>query len=131
VENAKKTALLTLGIAYQKFGTALEEQQEVLAAITDIAMNAFVMESVYLRTQKLAKLRKGEIAADVCSVFLREAMETVEIAGRNALSASSDGDNLRTNMAVLKRFTKFEPVNAVAARRRIAERLLTAGRYLV
>ena len=131
VENAKKTALLTLGIAYQKFGAALEEQQEVLASITDIAMNAFAMESVYLRAQKLAKLGKGEIAADVSSVFLREAMEIVESAGRNALAASSEGDNLRTNMAVLKRFTKFEPVNAIAARRRIAERLLTAGRYLV
>jgi alkylation response protein AidB-like acyl-CoA dehydrogenase len=131
VENAKKTALLTLGIAYQKFGAALEEQQEVLASITDIAMNAFAMESVYLRAQKLAKLGKGEIAADVSSVFLREAMEIVESAGRNALAASSEGDNLRTNMAVLKRFTKFEPVNAIAARRRIAERLLAAGRYLV
>jgi Acyl-CoA dehydrogenase, C-terminal domain/Acyl-CoA dehydrogenase, middle domain len=131
VENAKKAALLTLGIAYQKFGTALEEQQEVLASITDIAMNAFAMESVYLRAQKLAKLGKGEIAADVSSVFLREAMGIVESAGRNALAASSEGDNLRTNMAVLKRFTKFEPVNAIAARRRIAERLLAAGRYLV
>src|SRR5579862_3909956 len=127
VENAKKTALLALGIAYQKFGTALEEQQEVLASITDIAMNAFAMESVYLRTQKLAKLHKGEIVADVCSVFLREAMEIVESAGRNALAGSSEGDNLRTNMAVLKRFTKFEPVNAIAARRRIAERLLASG----
>jgi len=131
VENAKKTALLALGIAYQKFGTALEEQQEVLASITDVAMNAFVMESVYLRAQKLAKLHKGEIAADVSSVFLREAMETVESAGRSALAASSEGDNLRTNLAVLKRFTKFEPVNAVAARRRIADRLLASGRYLV
>jgi alkylation response protein AidB-like acyl-CoA dehydrogenase len=131
VENAKKTALFTLGIAYQKYGAALEDQQEVLAAITDIAMNAFVMESVLLRTQKLANLHKGEIAADVCPVFLREAMEIVESAARNVLAACSEGDTLRTNLAVLKRFTKFEPVNAIAARRRIAGHLLTAGRYLV
>jgi alkylation response protein AidB-like acyl-CoA dehydrogenase len=131
VENAKKTALLALGIAYQKFGTALEEQQEVLASITDIAMNAFAMESVYLRTQKLAKLHKGEIAADACAVFLREGMEIAESAARNVLAASSEGDTLRTNLAVLKRFTKFEPVNAIAARRRIAQRILSAGRYLV
>jgi alkylation response protein AidB-like acyl-CoA dehydrogenase len=131
VENAKKIALLALGVAYQKFGLALEEQQEVLAAITDISMNAFAMESVYLRTQKLAGLHKGEIAADACAVFLREAMEIVESAARNMLAASSEGDSLRTNLAVLKRFAKFEPVNAIAARRRIAERLLAAGRYLV
>jgi len=131
VENAKKTALLALGIAFQKFGTALEEQQEVLASITDIAMNAFAMESVFLRTQKLAKLHKGEIAADACAVFLREGMEIVESAARNVLAASSEGDTLRTNLAVLKRFTKFEPINAIAVRRRIAQRILTAGRYLV
>ena len=125
VENAKKTALFALGIAYQKFGTTLEEQEEVLASITDIAMNAFVMESVYLRAQKV------ETAADLSSVFLREAMETVESAARNVLSACSEGDALRTNLAVLKRFTKFEPVNAIAARRRIAVRLLAAGRYIV
>jgi hypothetical protein len=131
VENAKKIALLALGVAYQKFGLALEEQQEVLAAITDISMNAFAMESVYLRTQKLAGLHKGEIAADACAVFLREGMEIVESSARNMLAASSEGDSLRTNLAVLKRFAKFEPVNAIAARRRIAERLLAAGRYLV
>ena len=44
----------------------LEEQQEVLAGITDISMNAFAMESALLRTQKLAQHHKGEIAADMC-----------------------------------------------------------------
>jgi alkylation response protein AidB-like acyl-CoA dehydrogenase len=131
VDNAKKTALFALGLAYQKYGAALEDQQEVLASITDIAMNAFVMESVDLRARKLAQLHRDEIAADISAVFLREAMEIVESAARNVLSACSEGDALRTNLAVLKRFTKFEPVNAIAARRRIAERLLAAGRYLV
>jgi alkylation response protein AidB-like acyl-CoA dehydrogenase len=131
VENAKKAALLALGVAYQKYMASLEDEQEILAGITDIAMNAFAMESVLLRTRKLAGLRKGEIAADMCQVFLREAMETVESAARSVLAASSDGDALRTNMAVLKRFTKFEPVNAIAARRKIAGRLLAAGRYIV
>jgi alkylation response protein AidB-like acyl-CoA dehydrogenase len=131
VVNAKKVALFALGVAFQKYMTALEDQQEVLASITDIAMNAFAMESVLLRTQKLAKQQKGDVAADMCSVFLRESMETIEIAARNVLAAATEGDALRTNLAVLKRFTKFEPVNAIAARQRIAERLLAADRYIV
>jgi alkylation response protein AidB-like acyl-CoA dehydrogenase len=131
VANAKKVTLFALGVAYQKYMAALEDQQEVLAGITDIAMNAFAMESTLLRTQKLAKLRKGDIAAEMCPVFLREAMETIESAARNVLAASSEGDALRTNLAVLKRFTKFEPVNAIAARRRVAARLLEADRYAV
>jgi alkylation response protein AidB-like acyl-CoA dehydrogenase len=131
VENAKKVSLFALGVAFQKFMTALEDQQEILASITDVAMNTFAMESVLLRTQKLSKLGKGEIAGEMCSVFLREAMETIESAARNVLSASSEGDSLRTNLAVLKRFTKFEPVNAIEARRKIAARLLAADRYVV
>jgi len=131
VENAKKVSLFALGVAFQKFTAALEDQQEILASITDVAMNAFAMESVLLRTQKLAKLGKGEIAGEMCSVFLREAMETAESAARNVLAASSEGDALRTNLAVLKRFTKFEPINAIATRRKIAARLLAADRYLV
>jgi butyryl-CoA dehydrogenase len=131
VENAKKVSLFALGVAFQKYMTALEDQQEILASITDVAMNTFAMESVLLRTQKLAKLGKGEIAGEMCNVFLREAMETVESAARNVLSASSEGDALRTNLAVLKRFTKFEPINAIAARRKIAARLLAADRYVV
>jgi hypothetical protein len=120
-----------LGVAYQKFMNALEDQQEVLAGLTDIMMNAFAMESVLLRTQKLAANGKGEVATQMCPVFLREAMETVESAARTVLAASSEGDALRTNLAVLKRFTKFEPVNAIAVRQKIAARLLEADRYAV
>jgi alkylation response protein AidB-like acyl-CoA dehydrogenase len=131
VENAKKVALLALGIAYQKFGAALEDQQEVLSGITDISMNAFAMESALLRARKMAKAGKGENARDMVNVFTREAMETIESAARAVLAACSEGDALRTNLAVLKRFTKFEPVDAIATRRRIAGRLLQAERYVV
>jgi len=111
--------------------SALEEQQEVVAGITECAMNAFVMESTYLRTKKLALNGKGEIAGEMCSVFLRESMETIESSARTVLAACSEGDALRTNLAVLKRFAKFEPVNAIALRRKIAARLLEVGRYTV
>src|SRR5271165_749713 len=45
VANAKKIGLFTMGTAVQKFMTGLEEQQEVVANITDILMNAYAMES--------------------------------------------------------------------------------------
>ena len=131
VANAKKVALFALGVAYQKYMNAIENEQEIMAGITDISMNVFAMESALLRTEKLAAHGKGAIAQDMTSVFLREAMEIVESSARTVLAACSDGDALRTNLAVLKRFTKFEPVNAIALRRKIAERLLQADRYTV
>ena len=131
VENAKKIALFALGVAYQKYMNGLEDQQEILAGITDISMNAFAMESALLRSQKLAKNGKGENAREMVAVFLREAMEAIESSARTVLAACADGDALRTNLAVLKRFAKFEPVDAIATRRRIAARLLQAERYFV
>jgi alkylation response protein AidB-like acyl-CoA dehydrogenase len=132
VANAKKTALLCLGVAYQKFAADLENQQEVLASITDIAMNAFAMESTVLRARKISNAgRNAENVLDMTAVFAREAMETIEIAARNVLAACSEGDALRMNLAVLKRFSKFEPVNAIQLRRNIAARLLSAGKYVV
>ncbi|HUQ93118.1 MAG TPA: acyl-CoA dehydrogenase family protein [Bryobacteraceae bacterium] len=131
VGNAKKAALFCIGIAYQAFLMELDKQQEVLAGITDIGMAAFALETVYLRTKKLERMGKGELAADMKAVFLPAAMEDIEKAARYVLSACSSGDALRTNLAVLKRFTKFEPVNSIALRRKIAQRLLETGRYLV
>jgi alkylation response protein AidB-like acyl-CoA dehydrogenase len=131
VANAKKIALFAVGIAYQKYMMELEQQQEVLAGITEIAMNAFAMESALLRAQKMESSGKGGNAMDMTRVFLDEAMDTVETSARTVLAACSEGDALRMNLAVLKRFTKHEPVNAIGLRRRIAARLLGAGRYIV
>lgn len=129
IGNAKKVALLCLGVAYQAFHNELDQQQEVLAGITDIGMNAFAIESVALRSRKLEDLGKGELAADYKAVFLPEAMEEIERAGRYVLSACSSGDALRANLAVLRRFTRIEPVNSVALRHGIAGRLLELDRY--
>ena len=54
VKAAKKVALLVAGAAYQKYMTMLADQQEIMAAISDIVMEVFAMESVILRTEKIA-----------------------------------------------------------------------------
>jgi hypothetical protein len=129
--NAKKVALLLMGVAYQKFLTAIDQQQEVLAGICDVAMEAFAIESYTLRARKLAQNGKGAQAGDMCRVFTRDAMARIEVFGRTVLAACSEGDSLRANMAVLRRFTKYDPVDAIALRRQIAGRLLDAERYVV
>jgi alkylation response protein AidB-like acyl-CoA dehydrogenase len=132
VANAKKAGLLALGIAYQKIGATIEEQQEVVAGITDILMNAYAMESATLRARKIAHSgRNAENAEEMAAVFAREAMDTIDSSARTVLAACSEGDALRTNLAVLKRFTKYEPIDMIGARRKIAARLIQAERYVV
>jgi hypothetical protein len=125
IANAKKIALLLMSVAFEKYGTGLDKQQEVVAGISDVIMEAFAMESAQLRAQK------NSIAADICSVLLPDAMGRIEAFARPVLAACSEGDALRTNLAILRRFAKFEPSDSIALRRRIAARLLEAGRYVV
>jgi alkylation response protein AidB-like acyl-CoA dehydrogenase len=128
IANAKKIGLFLLGAAYQKFRDKIEEQQEVVAGITDVLMNAYAMESALLRAEKMpGRENAGEMAA----VFVSEAMDAIETSARTVLAACSEGDALRTNLAVLRRFAKRDTVNVIALRRRIAGRLLEASRYLV
>jgi hypothetical protein len=127
VGNAKKAGFFALGIAYQKYLAELEHQQEVLASLTDMLMNTFAIESVMLRARK----RGGQNAEEMAAVFAREALDTIDAAGRAVLANCSEGDALKMNLTILKRFTKYDPVDAIAIRRRIAARLLEAGRYVV
>ncbi|MDW8355648.1 MAG: acyl-CoA dehydrogenase family protein [Bryobacterales bacterium] len=129
--NAKKIALLVMGAAWQRYLDQLEEQQEILAAITDISIQAFAAESVWLRARKLATRGRGHQAADLCAVFVREALEQAETAARQALAACAEGDSLRVALAALRRLARTEPANLIELRRRIAQRLLDAGRYVV
>jgi alkylation response protein AidB-like acyl-CoA dehydrogenase len=131
LQNAKKIALMLMGVAYQKYMLEMEKQQEVLAGITDVIMDIFAMESALLRTQKLVDASKGVQATDMTAVLVRDAMAHIDVTARTVLAACSEGDTLRTNLVVLRRFTKYEPVDAIALRRKIAHRLLNAERYIV
>ncbi len=62
-------------------------------------------------------------------LFVHDAAEKSAIAGREALSSLMDGDDLRMNMAALKRFTKHDSLNTIALRRKVAEAVLEADGY--
>jgi alkylation response protein AidB-like acyl-CoA dehydrogenase len=122
---AKNIGLFLLGVAYQRFRDKIEDQQEVVAGITDVLMNGYAMESALLRAEKIGR----ESASDMAAVFASEAMDVIESTARTVLAACSEGDALRTNLAVLRRFAKREAVDVIALRRKVAKRLLEANRY--
>ncbi len=105
----KKIGLFLLGVAYQKFHDKIEDQQEVVAGITDVLMNGYAMESAVLRARKSGR----DDAADMAAVFAAEAMDKIETKARKVLAACAEGDTLRINLAVLRRLAKREPVNII------------------
>jgi alkylation response protein AidB-like acyl-CoA dehydrogenase len=132
-KNAKKVGLMTLGTAAQKYMMTLGDQQEILIGIADIIMDAYAMESVILRTQKLAA-SQGEAAAaryiDMTRVFCNDAVERIDARAKNTLAGMAEGDELRTLLAALRRFTKLTPVNTIVARQRIADVMIEANKYV-
>jgi len=132
-QNAKKVALMTLGTAAQKYMMKLADQQEVLMGIADVIMDTYAMESAILRTRKLAASEGEEAAAryiDITRVFCNDAVERIEARAKNTLAAMSEGDELRTLLAALRRFTKLTPMNTVTARQRIANVVIEANKYV-
>jgi alkylation response protein AidB-like acyl-CoA dehydrogenase len=131
-KNAKKVGLMTLGTAAQKYMLKLGDQQEILIGIADIIMDAYAMESAILRARKLAAAQ-GEAAAaryvDMTRVFCSDAVARIDARAKNTLAGMAEGDELRTLLAALRRFTKLTPVNTIAARQRIADVMIEANKY--
>jgi alkylation response protein AidB-like acyl-CoA dehydrogenase len=127
VKHAKRISLFTLGVAHRKHGVELEKHQEVVMSLSDLFMETFAMESTLLRCLNLIANGKSS-ANDVCQIFLRDAMTRMQTASQNVLSACS-GNDLEHNMSRLRSLASYQPVDAIALRRNIAERLLGSERY--
>jgi alkylation response protein AidB-like acyl-CoA dehydrogenase len=132
-QNAKKIALMVLGTAAQKYMMGLADQQEVLLNSADIIMDAYQMETAILRAKKYADANGEEPAGryiDMASVFCNDAIQRVEATAKNTIAAIAEGDEGRTLLVALKRFTKNNsPINTIAARQRIADVLIEANAY--
>jgi alkylation response protein AidB-like acyl-CoA dehydrogenase len=132
IANMKKAILMTAGAAVQKYMMTLAKEQEILMRIADMAIDTYMAESILLRVQKLVSI-KGEAACalelDMVRVYLNDALDRMNMNGRNAINAMSEGDEQRMMLMGLKRFTKMNPVNTIECRRRIAKKLIEENKY--
>jgi hypothetical protein len=133
IERAKKVLLLVAGAAVGKYGEAVSEEQEILGRISDIAAEAFAMESGLLRAVKAIEA-SGEEASrlkmDMVRVYVNEAMCRVYEHAAGALAAVYSGKELTEQVAALYNMTHVSPVNTIALRRGIADRVIAAEKYI-
>lgn len=132
VAQAKKLGLFAAGSATQKYMQAIQDQQEIMGAIADMTIEVYAMESAVLRAQKIVA-SKGEAAAALpiamTRVYLSQAMDKVEAAARKVIAAVAEGDMMRTQLAILRRLSKYEPFNTVALRQEIAGKTIERGKF--
>jgi hypothetical protein len=143
IAGAKKVFLLAAGAAMQKHRERLVDQQEIVAALADIVIEIFVMESALLRAQKAAappaaarasnapgaSTTAGATMTAAARVLLHDGIARVETCARTVLAATAEGDMLRTQLAVLRRFARHEPADTIALRRVVADAVESANRY--
>jgi alkylation response protein AidB-like acyl-CoA dehydrogenase len=132
IANLKKAILLTAGAAVQKLMMKIENEQEILMNLADMAIETFNAESVLLRIMKMTD-QQGEAATklhqDIMRTYLYDAADNVNKFGKDAINSFAEGDEQRMILMGLKRFTKAEPFNIKEARRRIADKMIAEGKY--
>jgi alkylation response protein AidB-like acyl-CoA dehydrogenase len=127
----KKTALFISGVASQRFMAALENEQEVMADLADVISQIFAYESALLRARKQIDNGKATApaAAAIAGLLADESIALAEQAARRVLAACSQGDELQTQLAILRRLTRFIPGDAIAFSRTLAAAAIAAEKY--
>src|SRR3569833_590661 len=127
----KNIALFAAGVASQRYMAALQDQQEIMADLADIISQAFALESALLRARKLASSARSTaaVATAMTGLLADESMAVAEHSARRVLAAAAEGDELRTQLAILRRLARFVPEDTVKLSRTIAQHCIRAERY--
>ena len=132
IQNMKKCILMVAGAATMKLKESLQQEQEIIMNIADMAIETFVAESTLLRVMKLTD-KQGEdntkVQATMMRCYLNDAIDKVAKCGKEAINSFADGDEQKMMLLGLKRFTKSDPFNSKDARRLVADKLIGDGRY--
>lgn len=130
IANFKKAILLTAGGAVQKLMMKIENEQEILMNIADMAIETFHAESALLRAVKLSAMEpENEFVWDITRAYLYDAADKINKSGKDAINSFAEGDELRMMLLGIRRFTKTQPFNVKEAKRRIADKIISDGEY--
>ncbi len=134
IENQKKVFLLVSGTAAQKYGEKIQNEQEVLSRMADMAIEIFAAESALLRAKKIM-LEKGadaaELAVKMTECYVTEMVPKMDRWAREVLTHIEEGDTRRTLLSALRKLTRLEPVDVYLHKRAIADAIYAGKKYKV
>ena len=134
VRNAKKIGVLAAGLAAQRFGAKLNDEQEVLVSVANIANQLYAMESAVIRTAKaIAKdgVEKASQKVLYTEIFAQEAFAQIEQEAKTVLLHATDGDQARMMLSALRKLTRNEPYDVIAKKREASVKIIEAEKYIV
>ncbi|MGG4459339.1 acyl-CoA dehydrogenase family protein [Brevibacillus porteri] len=130
----RKIILMVAGSALMKYQQAMSKEQELLAFAADMLIELYAMDSIVKRTEKAMAangIEAEQQKLEMTAVYVHEAFDRIEGWAKEALAAMEEGDELRLRLSILKKLTRRTPINTVALKRSIADRVIEAGAYVV
>src|SRR6185312_3190986 len=102
--NAKKLFLFASGGASRKYLKALADQQDIMAALADMVLEIYALDSALARARKLSVRgeAKAQLAQNATQLYAAVAFQAVESSALKVLAAVAEGDALRTQLAILR-----------------------------
>ena len=133
LQNLKTLFLILAGAAVQKFMDKLKNEQEILMAAADIAIQIFALESAVLRAEKNysgASEAKQQLLLAAVKVCTFNAAEIIEAAAKKGAFYVEEGDTLTMILSGVRRFTKYDASGLLQAKRTLATAALENEKYL-
>jgi len=133
LKNLKTLFLILAGTGVQKYMDKLADEQEILIAAADIAIQIFALESAVLRSEKScdsATPRKQELYRAAVKVFAFSASEAAGSAARRGAFYIEEGDTLTMILSGVRRFSKYDATGLLQAKRILAAAAIEEEKYL-
>lgn len=121
------------GAAVQKHRDKVSQEQEILMALADVAINIFAVESAQLRAEKILAALSEEKRAVTCAavkVFTANAVEDAARAARKGAYFTAEGDLLQLLLSGVKRLADYDATGLLPAKRKLADAAIEAGKYI-
>lgn len=133
LSNLKKVFLILAGAAAQKYRDKLKDEQEILMAAADIAIQIYAAESVVLRAEKIhakADDDKKKLLEAVVLAYCFHATEEIATAGKKGAFYAEEGDTLKMILSGIRRYTKYDAEGLLQAKRLLADSAIKLEKYL-
>jgi alkylation response protein AidB-like acyl-CoA dehydrogenase len=129
-EYLKRMAIYATSVAAEAHGMELEQHQEILAAVADVMIDAYALDSMVIRARQAASGGSLDpVRVAMTRLFSVEAQSRSLDRARKALCASARGDDLQAHLEKLNLLARFTPYHPAELRETVVRRMEEVGGY--
>ena len=133
IENLKKVFLILINLSFQKYGTKLEYQQQVLMNMADILIDIYLAESVYLRVSKNLKKLDNEkkiVLESVVKLYTYESTQRAISSFKEVILNITKSDDHKGMIEIANNLLSYKDnPDVIELRRIIAKHVIQKNEY--